>query len=153
MLCALPRENPRIIEGQAGRGAGRSPFRACRSLFKRTVFYTNEKEKGMPGFDGTGPRGTGPMTGAARGYCLLRVPEDIREPAGGFAGIQGRPVRIDPFAGSRLELLQMQAAWIEDVLCTIRHRMDWLKKAVHAASLGRGKAESERLRHPGAVPG
>ena len=23
----------------------------------------------MPGFDGTGPRGDGPMTGGARGYC------------------------------------------------------------------------------------
>jgi len=23
----------------------------------------------MPGFDGTGPRGQGPMTGGARGYC------------------------------------------------------------------------------------
>ncbi len=23
----------------------------------------------MPGFDGTGPRGAGPMTGGARGYC------------------------------------------------------------------------------------
>ncbi|HDP69304.1 MAG TPA: hypothetical protein ENN38_00620 [Actinobacteria bacterium] len=25
----------------------------------------------MPGFDGTGPRGEGPMTGGARGYCSL----------------------------------------------------------------------------------
>ena len=24
----------------------------------------------MPGFDGTGPRGQGPMTGGARGYCV-----------------------------------------------------------------------------------
>jgi hypothetical protein len=23
----------------------------------------------MPGFDGTGPRGTGPMTGGGRGFC------------------------------------------------------------------------------------
>jgi hypothetical protein len=23
----------------------------------------------MPGFDGTGPRGIGPMTGGGRGYC------------------------------------------------------------------------------------
>ena len=32
----------------------------------------------MPGYDGTGPRGTGPMTGGGRGYCAV--------PAGGFAG-------------------------------------------------------------------
>lgn len=26
----------------------------------------------MPGFDGTGPNGTGPMTGGGRGYCNPR---------------------------------------------------------------------------------
>ena len=35
----------------------------------------------MPGFDGTGPRGMGPMTGGGRGYCA--VPAG-RAPAGGF---------------------------------------------------------------------
>ena len=25
----------------------------------------------MPGFDGTGPRGEGPMTGGGRGYCVV----------------------------------------------------------------------------------
>ncbi|MBN1376391.1 MAG: DUF5320 domain-containing protein [Dehalococcoidia bacterium] len=25
----------------------------------------------MPGFDGTGPRGQGPMTGGGRGFCTL----------------------------------------------------------------------------------
>jgi len=31
----------------------------------------------MPGFNGTGPRGMGPMTGGGRGYCVvpLSVPE------------------------------------------------------------------------------
>ncbi|MFC1912011.1 DUF5320 domain-containing protein [Chloroflexota bacterium] len=31
----------------------------------------------MPGFDGTGPRGMGPMTGGVRGYCAvpLSTPE------------------------------------------------------------------------------
>lgn len=27
----------------------------------------------MPGFDGTGPRGQGPMTGGGRGYCAVNV--------------------------------------------------------------------------------
>lgn len=27
----------------------------------------------MPGLDGRGPAGRGPMTGAARGYCILPV--------------------------------------------------------------------------------
>jgi hypothetical protein len=31
----------------------------------------------MPAFDGTGPRGKGPMTGGGRGYCVvpLNTPE------------------------------------------------------------------------------
>ena len=31
----------------------------------------------MPRFDGTGPRGVGPMTGSSRGYCVipLNIPE------------------------------------------------------------------------------
>ena len=31
----------------------------------------------MPGFDGTGPRGKGPMTGSGMGYCVipLNTPE------------------------------------------------------------------------------
>ncbi|HPN72428.1 MAG TPA: DUF5320 domain-containing protein [Candidatus Omnitrophota bacterium] len=37
----------------------------------------------MPGFDGTGPAGMGPMTGGGRGFCAL--------PAGGrAAGFWGR---------------------------------------------------------------
>ena len=28
----------------------------------------------MPGFDGTGPRGMGPMTGGGRGFCALPLP-------------------------------------------------------------------------------
>ena len=27
----------------------------------------------MPGFDGTGPRGQGPMTGGARGFCAESI--------------------------------------------------------------------------------
>ena len=36
----------------------------------------------MPGFDGTGPRGLGPMTGGGRGFCAV--------PAGGRAISRGR---------------------------------------------------------------
>jgi len=28
----------------------------------------------MPGFDGTGPRGMGPMTGVGRGFCAVPLP-------------------------------------------------------------------------------
>jgi hypothetical protein len=29
----------------------------------------------MPGFDGTGPRGLGSMTGRGEGFCILKLPE------------------------------------------------------------------------------
>jgi len=46
----------------------------------------------MPGFDGTGPRGCGPMTGHGRGYCVLRLPRTTDESVEGFVGATGRPV-------------------------------------------------------------
>lgn len=46
----------------------------------------------MPGFDGNGPRGGGPMTGRAEGYCMLKIPDVPDEPWTGFAGLAGEPV-------------------------------------------------------------
>ena len=46
----------------------------------------------MPGFDGTGPSGQGPMTGFCRGFCALRVSEENPGKASGFAGLQGTSV-------------------------------------------------------------
>ena len=49
----------------------------------------------MPGFDGTGPRGMGPMTGGRRGFC--------NPPGFGFAGRRfgiswGTPFYTNPYA-------------------------------------------------------
>ena len=41
----------------------------------------------MPGFDGTGPRGMGPMTGGGRGFCAIPLP--ARWPA--YAGRAAYP--------------------------------------------------------------
>ena len=38
----------------------------------------------MPGFDGTGPQGAGPMTGGARGLCNTRATSYGSQFAGGF---------------------------------------------------------------------
>jgi len=46
----------------------------------------------VPGFDGTGPRGYGPVTGGGLGFCLLKMPDTVNEPITGFAGLSGRPV-------------------------------------------------------------
>lgn len=49
----------------------------------------------MPGFDGTGPRGEGPITGRGEGYCVLVLPRPGQErDAWGYAGLCGRPVRL-----------------------------------------------------------
>jgi hypothetical protein len=46
----------------------------------------------MPGFDGTGPRGQGPMTGQRMGFCILKESKDKTGQVEGFAGIQGMPI-------------------------------------------------------------
>jgi hypothetical protein len=46
----------------------------------------------MPRFDGTGPRGEGPITGRGEGYCAVALPESGEAPYG-YAGLQGIPVR------------------------------------------------------------
>ena len=52
----------------------------------------------MPRFDGTGPQGGGPMTGRGEGYCVLELP-GAGEAASGYAGLQGRPVRLEQPGG------------------------------------------------------
>ncbi|MFW6115899.1 MAG: DUF5320 domain-containing protein [Chloroflexota bacterium] len=47
----------------------------------------------MPGFDGTGPRAAGPMTGRGEGYCALRLPEP-GQPGYGYVGLRGIPVEL-----------------------------------------------------------
>ena len=49
----------------------------------------------MPAFDGTGPRGQGPMTGWGEGYCAIRLPSPgSGQVPFGYAGRAGLPVRL-----------------------------------------------------------
>ena len=48
----------------------------------------------MPGFDGTGPQGRGPMTGKAMGFCVLKENKDKPGLIEGLVGIQGRPISV-----------------------------------------------------------
>jgi len=41
----------------------------------------------MPGFNGTGPRGMGPMTGGGRGFCNPRGMRATPRPYGRFQGM------------------------------------------------------------------
>ena len=43
----------------------------------------------MPGFDGTGPQGQGPMTGRGEGYCAVPLDRSAGMPVG-YAGFPGR---------------------------------------------------------------
>jgi hypothetical protein len=69
----------------------------------------------MPGFDGTGPQGQGPMTGRGEGYCALKMPASGESPYG-YAGLQGTPVRLrapvaQPALRARLSRWLHPAMW------------------------------------------
>ena len=49
----------------------------------------------MPGFDGTGPRGLGPLTGRGRGFCLT----GISPVSASVSTIQQRPLYSRPYHG------------------------------------------------------
>jgi hypothetical protein len=51
----------------------------------------------MPKYDGTGPRGRGPMTGRGEGFCAIRLPQP-GQPAFGYAGQQAEPVYLKALA-------------------------------------------------------
>ncbi len=46
----------------------------------------------MPGFDGTGPLGQGPMTGRGQGFCVLTTSKENPGRVKGFAGLQSVPI-------------------------------------------------------------
>jgi hypothetical protein len=47
----------------------------------------------MPGFDGTGPMGQGPLSGRGGGFCVLKRSKENPYQIQGLAGINGTPVR------------------------------------------------------------
>ena len=65
----------------------------------------------MPGFDGTGPQGQGPMTGRGEGYCAVALPSpgEGRAPYG-YAGLQGTPVVGRRFADRVRPLVRLGRA-------------------------------------------
>ena len=63
----------------------------------------------MPGFDGTGPLGQGPMTGQGQGFCVLTSSEEDPGQVKGLAGLQGRPVdrKVENFENAGKEVINM----------------------------------------------
>ena len=97
----------------------------------------------MPGFDGTGPRGMGPMTGGGRGYCA--VPGDRRgigfgrgfwgHPIGGAFGARRGLGRRAVYGGAPMPAMTPQdefsslreaAQALEEQIRDLRSRMDEL---------------------------
>jgi hypothetical protein len=82
----------------------------------------------MPRFDGTGPRGEGPMSGRGEGYCAIKLPEPGQAPEG-YVGVEGTPVRLDTPA-TWLSLWPRFARWLR--LAT------WFGGTFRRAGRGRG---------------
>ena len=63
----------------------------------------------MPGFDGTGPLGQGPMTGRGQGFCVLTTSEENPSQVEGFAGLQAVPVgqKVKTFENTGKEVINM----------------------------------------------
>ena len=93
----------------------------------------------MPGFDGTGPQGMGPMTGGARGYCAGGVPGPYgygRRYGGIAPGFRGR--QFGAFQGygyapeAELQFLQQQVSFwrqnIEQVEARIKQLTEQMQK-------------------------
>jgi hypothetical protein len=61
----------------------------------------------MPGFDGRGPLGLGPISGRGEGFCALNLPTQPGEPVTGYAGKAGWPAVI-PAQGPSAELAALR---------------------------------------------
>jgi hypothetical protein len=76
----------------------------------------------MPGGDGTGPLGHGPMTGRGMGYCVVKLPPD-GESLQGYAGVAGRPVVAGGHRDGEVASLRRLARSLETRLERIRARI------------------------------
>jgi len=83
----------------------------------------------MPGYDGTGPKGRGPMTGQGGGYCMLKLPGSSDESLRGFAGRSGYPVRLRP------DETQMDLASLRHRARRLKVRLRDMRRSI--AALGR----------------
>ena len=83
----------------------------------------------MPGYDGTGPGGLGPMTGGGRGYCVLKVSGSQDKTRIGFAGLSGTPINALPdFLGSEIAHLHFKIRQMQFAL----RNLDWRIKTLES---------------------
>jgi len=95
----------------------------------------------MPGFDGTGPRGQGSMTGGGRGYCGMPADEVAARPVGrgAYGGRGGGKGRRNCFYAARFPGMRAQRGMPafggfgrivskEENLNTLKNQADLLKQ-------------------------
>jgi len=98
----------------------------------------------MPGFDGTGPRGLGPMTGRGDSYCAFVLPEPgTQGTAYGYAGLAGIPTRLNHPLGTPGPLA-LAFGMFRRAATIFRPRLDpWFRRW---AGRGRGRGRWSRAR-------
>ena len=81
----------------------------------------------MPGFDGTGPGGMGPMTGGGRGYCAVALNGAGNRPIGrrGFYGRGGGRGFRNWGAAARFPIWRVSGG---DELTALKDQADFLKQ-------------------------
>ncbi len=100
----------------------------------------------MPGFDGTGPQGAGPMTGGARGYCNAdgAIGSANMPRGGGYGrgygrgfrrgyGAGGYPPPAAPYSaqtGAQPSVAQAEANFLKETLNAINERLSALEKKI-----------------------
>ena len=68
----------------------------------------------MPGFDGTGPMGTGPMTGRGMGYCAVPLPRSRYSHPAAYS--YGRRENELAYLRDEAQLIREQIKQIESML-------------------------------------
>lgn len=92
----------------------------------------------MPGFDGTGPRGQGPMTGGGRGYCAMPVGAVGEQFERGSYRGRGRGRRNCFYATGLPGWMRSQGsmrsfgAFSQDELSALKIQEEYLKKELDA---------------------
>lgn len=93
----------------------------------------------MPGHDGTGPRGLGPITGKGDGYCVVCIPGDSREPRLGLVGLSGRSAGVSPSsANSGATPSALENARIRLALLLVGRYLSDLDTAVERLAIAQG---------------
>lgn len=78
----------------------------------------------MPGFDGTGPRRQGPMSGGCRGYCVIKQSPDFQQNLSGYDRYPNRKIGQTPDSEYWLYSLRQQAKAIENALGVLKKRIE-----------------------------